>query len=309
MILLALRLVNVRSTAIVSDVAYIAVAALVMVLYVVRPPSFIPEGDRGLVPMPTTAVPGIADLEDAVKLADQQAADGTAMLVLGTTLSWHDQLWAPLWSDRPMFYDDWLWYWQTKNYGTYNPETEHAYPSDASALDPAYLQHHGIGAIVVTGEAKPAAKKASYLTLQRSGIWDVYTVNQPTSVITISGQPPASIDLQEQSYSASGPANGGEIIVRRNWFPRWDATINGDSVAITQTDDGYMSIAAPASGNVDLELTYELDWLDWLGRIGTALGLVVVVLMFLPRRTTMRLRPGSTRSVPRVIPTARSARR
>ena len=76
------------------------------------------------------AAPGIADLHAAVDQADEQAPPGTAILILGTTVSWHDQMWATLWSDRLFFYDDWLWYWQREHVGDYDPETEHAYRVD-----------------------------------------------------------------------------------------------------------------------------------------------------------------------------------
>lgn len=309
-----LRILHVRSLGLVTDVAMVALAGAVLVLYVIRPPTFIPEGDRGLVAMPTAATtPGIADLEEAVKAADGAAADGTGLLVLGITqpgtLQFHDQLWAPLWSDRPFFYDDWLWYWQTKHFGAYNPLTEHAYPNDASALDPEYLRRHGIGAVVVTGDAKGAAERATYLTRIRSGTWDVYTVNQPTSIVTFDGSAPAAISVGNQSLSATGTTGGGEILIRRNWFPRWRATVNGQEVPIRETDDGYMAITAPADGVAQVELTYVVDWLDWLGRIAAALGVVAVILLLLPRRTTVRLRPGGPRSVPRARPRVRPERR
>src|SRR5262249_17313844 len=153
-----------------------------------------------------------------------------------------------------------------------------------SALDQEYLQKHGIGAIIVNGPTKTAASQQPYLTRIRSGTWDVYLVNSPTSIVTISGNAPQAVDIGNQSISATGTADGGEIMIRRNWFPPWKATINGKPIAIQQTDDGYMAIAAPSSGVIQLELTYSVDWLDWLGRIGAVLGAIIVVLMLLPDR-------------------------
>jgi hypothetical protein len=301
-----------RSRLVFVDATLIAIAAIVLLLYVVQPPSFIPVSDRGLVKMPTSAQPGIVDLDEAVHAADGAAAPGTALLVLGTLgvpLSWHDQLWAPLWSDRPVFYDDWLWYWQTKHYGAYNPQTEHAYTSDESALDGEYLQRHGIGAIVVTGDAKARAGRDSDLSLVRAGTWDVYRMNDPTSIVTFSGTSPEDVTVENQHVVASGNIAGGEIVVRRNWFPRWRATLNGRSVDIRQTEDGYMAIAAPDEGTARIELRYGLDWIDWASRIGAIAGAALFFWMILPRGRRLRLGASNAKPVPRAIPRVRSERR
>ncbi len=79
----------------------------------------------------------------------------------------------------------------------------------------------------------------------RSRTWDVYRVNDPTAIITFDGVAPESQKIGNQEFSATGTVTGGEIRVRRNWFPRWTASVNGTGVPITQTADGYMTIAAP----------------------------------------------------------------
>ena len=291
------------------DIGLLVISGAVVVLYVVAPPSFIPESDRGLVLMQTTADAGLVDLRDAVTFADGEADPGTAMLVLGTVVSWHDGLWAPLWTDRPLFYDDWLWYWQQKHFGAYNPATEHAYPTDASALEPEYLEHHGIGAIVVTGSAKPVARSASNLTLVREGTWDVYRVNEPISVITFDGVAPESQNIGDHEFVATGVVTSGEIRMRRNWFPRWSATVNGVEVPITQTADGYMSITSPQEGEVTVRLTYSSTLLDWLSRAMALVGLLALIGMLLPRSNSLRGGSRSARAVPRVIPRVQSEHR
>ena len=65
-----------------------------------------------------SARPEQADLQVAIRAADEAAAPGTALLVLGSALSWHQQLWAPLWTERPLYYDNWLWYWHPDHAGT-----------------------------------------------------------------------------------------------------------------------------------------------------------------------------------------------
>lgn len=301
-----------RSRLLFVDGVLVVAALATAVLYVANPLSFIPETDRGLVTGPSSARPGIVDLQEAVETADGAAEPGTALLVLGTlnsTLAWHDQLWAPLWSDRPFFYDDWLWYWQTRHFGDYDPAIEHAYRNDASALDPEYLQRHGIGAVIVTGSAKEAAKLDQQLTPIRSGVWDVYLVEKPTTIVTFGTNAPTEIDADEQRVSASGVAAGGEIIVRRNWFPRWTASVNGDEAPIRQTEDGYMVIASPDTGDVTLELRYEADWIDWLARGAVLAGIALLIVVSYPRGGRLRLRGRELKPAPRVIPTVRSERR
>ncbi|MCC6704116.1 MAG: hypothetical protein IT334_04510, partial [Thermomicrobiales bacterium] len=90
-----------------------AVFAFALVFNVVlEPAGWVPEEQRGLRPMGSSAQPATVDLQRAVELADATAPEGTAILVLGTVLSWHQGLTAPMWSERRFFYDDWLWYWQ-----------------------------------------------------------------------------------------------------------------------------------------------------------------------------------------------------
>ena len=129
-----------------------------------------------------SARPEQADLEEAIRAADEAAAPGTALLVLGSALSWHQQLWAPLWTERPLFYDNWLWYWHPNHAGTpgYDFLAGHHYPDPERTLERDYLARHGIGAVVVTGPhargrgrvatpATAAARRLRRLFRHRSG--------------------------------------------------------------------------------------------------------------------------------------------
>jgi hypothetical protein len=272
-------------------------SAAVMVLYVISPPSFIPEGDRGLYEVPTTANPVIADLEIAVEQADESAPTGTALLVLGQEVSWHDALWSPNWSDRPFFYDDWLWYWQTKHYGDYDPTVEHAYEREDSPIDAEYLQRHGIGAVVVIGDAEPTAEASPLLSLVREGLHDVYFVRDPTSVVTFDGLNAEEFVYGNEHITAVGVGSGGTATIRRNWFPRWSAEVNGERVPITETDDGYMTVPIP-EGDVDIELTYVVDRWDWLARLMSLVGFVSVLVLLVPRRWLTREASGRNESGP-----------
>src|SRR5262249_16984377 len=103
-----------------------------------------------------------ADFARAINDADAAAKPGTALLVLGSALSWHQPLWAPLWTARPLVYDNWLWFWHPFHFGTpgYVFENGNAYPDPEETLRPEYLAHHGIGAVVVTGTVRGTAARA-----------------------------------------------------------------------------------------------------------------------------------------------------
>ncbi len=227
---------------------------------------------RGLYMVATSGVPQQADLEAAVRAADAAAAPGTALLVAGSALSWHQQLWAPFWTDRPLFYDNWLWYWDAHHAGTpgYRPELGNAYPDLAATLDPSYLAAHGIGAVVATGPVAAAAVSDAGLTPIRSGTYGAWRVNAPTSIVTVGA---ARLDVASGNgrLVAGGTSPGGTALVRRNWFPRWQATVNGKPVTIARTASNEMEVAVPP-GRVTIVLEYGVDVVDWLARLASVVG-------------------------------------
>ncbi|HRA49079.1 MAG TPA: hypothetical protein PK819_13495, partial [Thermomicrobiales bacterium] len=268
------------------NLTVLVVAILIPLLYIWAPPSFIPESDRGLVRVGTMAEPGIADLQTAVTAGDAATPPDTAMLILATTAYWHDHMWANLWTDRLLFYDDWLWYWQTQNVGDYDPLTEHAYPMDSSTINEAYLHTHGIGVIVVTGEAKPFAATAPFLTRIRSGIYDVYTVNSPTTLATLDAQNLVSA-IRDETVTIQGTSGGGTLTVRVNWFPRWQAS---DGLRVVHRPDGYMEITVP-SGLDTVTLTYARTRFDWLASLIAVLCGIVALAFLAGIRPTARSAP------------------
>jgi hypothetical protein len=298
--------------------AVLALLALVLAwVVVVRPASWVRADEIGLQEVPTSAQAPVGDLERAVKTADASAEPGTSILILGSELSWHEPLDATNWSDRRFFYDDWLWYWQKLNYGDYNPDVEHAYPVDTSTLDPTYLQTHGIGAVVVADagqQNRAIAARSPLLTQVSTGAWyDVYTVNAPTPIVTAGTAAASDIGVTNQSITATGTSDGSPIVVRQNWFPRWQATVNGESATITRRSDGYMEIAVPA-GDYNLRIEYVVTKLDWLGRLCFVAGVLALIGLLLGPR--LKVIPGferlatktsalfaeSTRSVPNPEP-------
>lgn len=273
----------------------LALLALILAwVVVVRPASWVRADEIGLQEVSTSAQAPVGDLERAVKIADTQAMPGTSILVLGSVLSWHEPLDATNWSDRRFFYDDWLWYWQKLNYGDYNPDIEHAYPIDTSTLNTEYLQTHGIGAVIVADVAgqdnRAIAARSPLLTKISTGAWyDVYTVNSSVPIVTAGNSAATDIEVTNQSITATGTSDGSPIVVRQNWFPRWQATVNGESAGITRRADGYMEIAVPA-GEYELRVEYVVTKLDWLGRFCFVVGVLAVVALLLGAR--LKVIPG-----------------
>ena len=232
-----------------------------------------------------TGVREFAAFRDAVTMADGVAPPGTAILVVGSRLSWHEQLWAPLDTDHPLYYDDWLWYWHDRHDGPYIYQQGHSYPEPADALTSDYFQTHAIGAVVVTDRPSTpvnehdAAAIQDSLTRVADGDWGVYTVDDPTTLASLADSRAQEIDVSPHRIEATFPdSNGGGVVVRQNWFPRWQATINGQEVPIERRDDGYMQVQAPA-GTIDLQLTYGVTGVDWLTRLAVAAGIVVIAVV------------------------------
>ena len=264
-----------------------ALALALVYAVVIRPVSWVPEEQRGLRPMGSSAQAATSDFSSAIQLADRSAPEGTSILVLGTVLSWHQGLTAPMWSERRFFYDDWLWYWQEDHQGPYNPATEHAYPLDAATLTNEYFATHGIGAVVVTDvggqDNRAIAAESPLLTLVGQGSWfDVYLVSAPVAIVTSGEGAATSIGIDNRSITAQGTGSGGTIVVRHNWHPRWSATVNGTDAKISKRADGYMEIEAP-TGAYTLELTYAVTGLDWLARALFVLAALAIALLLTGR--------------------------
>lgn len=284
-LLAALARVFKRSEIVFVNAGLLAAIAATLLLYVAWDGSPVPASDRALYPVATTGSAVFAEQQQAVELADQGAAPGTAILVLGSVLSWHDQFWSMGWSERPFYFNDWLWYWQRDLPGNYDPDTEHVYPDPATALDPAFLANLGIGAVVVTGPATDAARVSSALELvDENSIYSVYLVTDPMPIISADGAETTAIDIENQTNSATVSRPSTTFDVRRNWFPRWTATVDGQPAEITKTDDGFMTVTSEEPGT-SVVLTYGTDGWDWLGRVLLLLGIAsAAVAVLLPRR-------------------------
>ncbi len=248
----------------------------------------VPPADRSLYAIETTGQAATADFTTAIQAADDLAPPGTAILVLGSAISWHQQLWAPVIAreGRAFYYDDWLWDWQTRHVGPFDYRQGHAYvPSRVGeALSPSYLNRHGIGAVVVTESAnKRFAETATNLKPVRNGLFDVYAVESATPMVTFAGGSTTAVTAEDQRVEAEGSSEGGAAKIRRTWHPRWQAMVNGRQAPVTQTDDGYMEVPIP-SGTARLSLSYVVDGLDWLARILSLSGFVGAAVLLTPSR-------------------------
>jgi uncharacterized membrane protein YfhO len=119
--------------------------------------------------------------------------------------------------------------------------------------------------------------------VSKGRVWDVYAVTAPSALVTNGDAQPTSISIENQSIEASFAEGSGDLLVRMNWFPRWKATVNGESVEVERGPGGYMTIDAP-EGAVDLELTYTRTSLDWLTRLAALLGLLGTVVLWIYHR-------------------------
>ncbi len=245
-----------------------------------------------LYPVATSATAEQVDLEAAVKRADAAALPGTALLVLGSAVSWHQQLWSPLWTRRPLFYDNWLWYWQLNHAGTpdYRAAAGHHYPDPERTLDRAYLTRHGIGAVVVTGAAREAAAASPELRLLQQGVYDTFVVRDPTTTMTFGLENSSASTIENQRMVAEARVGSGPVVARRNWFPRWSAAGDGLAVPITRRDDGYLQTASDAPIS-RFDAVYAVGTLDWVGRTLAAIGIAGLLMFSIPTKNRRRSLP------------------
>lgn len=286
----------------IPRVGELIIAIGVFAVFVVVPFGGLAPEERGLFEVPTTASTSMPALQSAVELADEIALPGSTLYIVGSALSWHQQLWAPLWTERQLRYNDWLWSWQSDHSAPgYTIEDGNAYlPATVQrTFDQAFLVQEGIGAVIVTGSGAIAWADASpALRLANEGLYRVYEVVNPPAIMSHDNGTVDQIDVEDGRLNATARSNGGQARIRVNWFPRWEATVNGRSVPIDRTADGYMAIETPP-GEVHVSLVYGLTWWDWLARIMSATGLVLLLGIFLAPAAA--LRP--------IIPRAQSARR
>ncbi|HEV2072088.1 MAG TPA: hypothetical protein VGR29_00465 [Thermomicrobiales bacterium] len=274
-----------RAYASSAVIMVVAVAALVIF---VRPASFVPENFHGLTPVDTTGDDDFPLFMEAIEEAESEREEGTSIFVVGNREDraywWHQQLWAPVASPGPFYYDDWLWYWHRDHRGPYDYRNGYSFPNPGDALTAEYLRNNGISVVVVTDMSVPsgpsprmAARTSPALALDTTiGQWEIYSVVDPTSIVSNGDSMPEDTEIDNGDIVARFDDGGGTVVVRQNWFPRWEAFASGEKVDITRRDDGYMELNVPP-GPVSIELRYGVTLLDWVGRIAAIAGVAGTV--------------------------------
>jgi hypothetical protein len=271
----------------------LSAAAAVVLAFVIAPFGTVAREDRGMFPVPTTATASMTSLRRAVMMADRVAPPGSALYVVGSALSWHQQLWSPLWTERPLRYNDWLWSWEETHVAPGYVEADgNAFSSTtvSRTFNADFLQQEGLGAVIVTGERETAiANDSAALRRVLSGTYSVYEVVEPSAIVTFDSGQITEIEVEPERVEAVGASEGGLARIRINWFPRWQATVNGDTVPVQRTADGYMAVEIP-SGTVSVKLTYAVTPVDLAARIAGLVGIVSLLALatrLVPRVTSM----------------------
>lgn len=236
----------------------------------------------------------LVEFQQAIELADASAPGDTAILVIGSRLSWHEQLWAPAIAEaRRFYYDNWLWYWHRLHDGPYDYRAGHHYPNPSETISEDYLATHGIGAVVVTdvndqsGVTSARMEATSSLLLEQvetRGSWDVYVVQNAVPLATLNGNSPMSIDVAPDDETITmrfQDAQPGTVLVRQNWFPRWTAEVNGASAPVARAENGYMEVPTEG-GDVTIQITYVVTVLDWFARICAVFAMVACFVLVMP---------------------------
>lgn len=178
-----------------------------------------------------------------------------------------------------------MWYWHSLQPGPYDPARGYYMDNPTEALTQQYFDDHGIGVVMVSEMYVPSgipprqsAARNNALELQGSfGGWDIYTVREPVSIATRGDALPESVSVGNHELHASFAGGSGDVVIRQNWFPRWQAEVNGEQVDIQRDETGYMRIAVP-DGAVDVVLTYSVTGVDWLSRAASTLGVLGTVV-------------------------------
>lgn len=242
--------------------------------------------EHALYPVSTVGTQRFADFEAATRLANQVRPEGTAVFVIGNAHEWwHEQLWAPGIANGTYYYDDWLWYWHVDQPGPYHPDRGYWMPNPTNALTMEYFWQHGIGVVMVSDmpvadgipPRQAAANTPSLELVESFGSWDVYRVLPQASIATRGDALPESVRVQNGRITASFPEGTGDILVRQNWFPRWNAIVNGKPASVARSPEGYMLIGAQ-DGAVEFVLEYGVTTSDWIARAASVTGVIGTAL-------------------------------
>jgi hypothetical protein len=273
--------------------------AIAVLFIMVRPMNFVPQSYQGLRDVGTTGDADFATFQQVITSADALQDEGTSIFVIGNRADWwHQQLWGPTRSDAPFYYDDWMWYWTRTHQGPYDYRNGHYFPNPAESLNSEYLHNNGISVVVVTEmpeaprSPREAARSSPLLAfVETIGVWDIYEVKQATALVTNGDTLPKQIEVNNERIAARFDKGDGTVVIRRNWFPRWEVYASGEAVPVTHRDDGYMEVSVPP-GPVTIEIRYGVTAADWAGRLAAAGGVVGTGIFAVTGRRYMDRLPG-----------------
>lgn len=275
------------------------VLAVAFLVALVRPMGFVPVEFHGLREVGTTGDADFTLFQDAIIEADSLHDDGTSIFVIANRPDWwHEQLWGPTASNAPFYYDDWMWYWTRTHQGPYDYHNGHYFPDPTEALTEEYLAGNGISVVVVTDmmeaaeNPRDAARFNPLLNFEDTiGLWDIYTVVQPTSLLTNGDELPTEIDVRNEVITAHFNDGDGNVVIKRNWFPRWEVFADGEEVQVIHRADGYMEVSVPA-GPVDIEVRYGVTTMDWVARASSIVGVAGVLMLAVAGKRWFSTLPG-----------------
>ena len=246
---------------------------------------------------PTTGIVETAHFSGIVAEANEIRAEGTAIYVVGDHQSWwHQQLWGPSHSNAPFFYDDWMWYWHRDFDAPYDFNVGHFIPEPAATFTSEWLAANGIGVVVVTNMPVPLGAQDPRLNAETNpaleyrlsiGEWDLYSVVDARPLVTNGDTNPSSLTVENETIVATFDSASGQVEVRRNWFPRWEASADGANIEIERTSNGYMQLNVP-DGSQTIELRYSVTPVDWLGRALALAGVMLTIAIGLGLSRTFR---------------------
>lgn len=276
-------------------VGLIVVALIGFLIFVVNPPASIAPENRSMYPVETTATAAYGTALDAVRLADERAAPNTSLFIAGSAVGWHQPLWAPDVTGRPLVYDNWLWLWQD-----WHRESGITYDGQAiaprslsatGAFGQSYLTAKGVGAVVTLTPAltSVAAESPALQRVGGAGGMGVFVVRQPGGFISGSAMTVTNVAFSDASIRATVSGNGGPVTIRETWFPRWRATVNGRPIPVHRDERGDMTVDLPP-GTSQIDLRYIVNPVDWLGRILSAAAVLLTVLLVCWPRAWVHLR-------------------
>jgi hypothetical protein len=274
----ALRLCRVRGGAMLTGVATIVVAALILLS--ARVP--FDDEQRGLPLDQTTDQVGFTAIARAAYLFDAAAGPGDKPLIIGNPLSWHASFWIPALTRRDVFHNDYLWFWRTTDYAN-----QEFLSDEPAALGENFLRQHGLTMVLIDTDRHDLldlANSRSYLTRLDEGAaggYAIYRVASPPGppngyVIPVRGTVTALAVQPERLTATVTSDTAQEVRIIINDFPRWRAWINGQPAPIARTPDGYIGLTIPA-GAAQIELRYVTSTANWLGRTGVALGTLLII--------------------------------